>query len=65
MYTHDLQYSQYRRPSRPIDIIRWIRDTINWLKLEANFHICDERTKVFDGSSSGEGQGDVCIEYKR
>ena len=63
VYTHDSQYSLYRRSSRPIDIIRWMRDTINWLKLEANFHVCNERTKVYDSSTSSDG--DICMEYKR
>ena len=68
-YTHD-QYSQYRRSSRPIDIIRWMRDTINWLKLEANFHICHERPVIPGGkqvydSSVGQSKCDICMEYKR
>ena len=67
--TDDSQYSQYRRSSRPIDIIRWMRDTINWLKLEANFHVCHERPVIaVEGkqvSDSSGSEGDICVEYKR
>ena len=47
-----------------------MRDTINWLKLEANFHICNERPVIPGGkqvydSSVGQSKCDICMEYKR